>query len=566
MRSHRRLAPLALLSALTLTSACTKPDKDEPAATQPAGKEDARAKPGSTPTPAAPLPAVSTPTVDSRPVADTGAVVATVHVPSGTAMTDLAAALDNLKPGTSALLKLQAPSVLGQAMGMDLAGAKLGGPLSLVVLDPVAYPKPFALLVEVEDLAVLTEGAKTSGNELRSRDGLALIGSADVVAAAESFAFAGFTQALDHTEIVIYPRPLLIAMRPKIDEAIAQMNASLSASPTGPNAAKFIDIYLKGMTSMAEQTDRMVISVAPSQTSTDLFMRMYPTKGSMLESFTQAQVPGDHTLITKLPAGNEPPALMSGTMRAGGARDALMAWAVEFMRSMYQSELSDEEWARILSLWVDTFDGRFTSSIEINLGDLSGQGGKGAGIRMTGLLGSTDPNAMRVAWREMIAGMSKVGGGASEIMGMRFTMSVQPDALEHDGVPVDLFRTSVDVSQLPPEQQAALTAAGSTDQAMHFAAFDQFGAMATADPEGANIRALIDSSRGKGTAYQPSPAIQAAIDSSVQSGESLVYYIDFAKLMASAPTPLPADMPFTAIVMGMGRQGEALSTRVSLRK
>jgi hypothetical protein len=323
---------------------------------------------------------------------------------------------------------------------------------------------------------------------------------------------------------------------------------------------------LKGMTTMAEQTDRMVISVGASQTSTDLFMRMYPTKGSTLESFTQAQVAGDHTLITKLPAGNEPPALMSGTMRAGGARDALMAWAVEFMRSMYQSELSDEEWARILSLWVDTFDGRFTSSIEMDIGGLTGQGGKGAGIRMTGLLGSTDPNAMRVAWREMIAGMSKVGGGASELMGMRFTMSVQPDALEHDGVPVDLFRTSVDVSQLPPEQQAVLTAAGSTDQAMHFAAFDQFGAMATADPEGANIRALIDSSRGKGTTYQPSPAVQAAIDSSVKNGESLVYYIDFVKLMASAPTPLPADVPFTAIVMGMGRQGDALSTRLSLLK
>jgi hypothetical protein len=151
-------------------------------------------------------------------------------------------------------------------------------------------------------------------------------------------------------------------------------------------------------------------------------------------------------------------------------------------------------------------------------------------------------------------------------MGMRFTTTVQADAHEHDGVPVDLFRSTVDISQLPAEQQALMKAAGSADQAMHFAAFDQYGAMATADPEGANIRTLIDASRGKGAAYQPSPAIQAAIDGSVQNGESLVYYIDFAKLMASSPTPMPADMPFTAIVMGMGRHGEALSTRVSLRK
>lgn len=558
MRPYRRLAPLALLSALTLTSACTKPDKEEPAASQPAGTDTSPAEPK----PAAPLPTVAVPTTDSRPVADTGAVLASVHVPSGTAMTDLAAAVDNLKPGTSAFLKLQAPSALGQAMGMDLAGAKLGGPLSLVVLDPVAHPKPFALLVEVENLDVLTDNAKTGGNELRSRDGWALIGPADVVAAAESFAFTNLTQALDHSEIVIYPRPLLTAMRPAIDEAIAKMNEELSKSASGPSAAKFIHIYLEGLTTMAEQTDRIVISVAPSQTSTDLFMRMYPSKGSALEAFTQAQVPGDHTLLTKLPGGAEPPALMSGTMRAGGARDALMGWAVEFMRSIYQSERSSEEWTRLLGLWLDTVDGRFTTTIDIDFGGLAG--GQGGGMRMSGLLGATNPDAMRAAWREMMAAMVTVDGASSEVMGMRFTMSTQLDALEHDGVPVDLFRTIVDLSQLPPEQQAAAKAMGSGDQSIYFAAFDQFGALASADPDGTNMRGLIDASRGKAAAYQPSAAVQSAIDTSVKNGESLVYYIDFAKMMASSPVPVPADMPFKAIVMGLGRQGEALSTRVSL--
>jgi hypothetical protein len=565
MRTHRRrLAPLALLSALTLTAACTTPDKEEPAATQPTGSSTDKPAPK----PAEPLPTVAQPTTDSRPAANTGAVVASVHVPSGTAMTDLAAALDNLKPGTSSLLKLQAPTLLTQVTGADLGGAQLGGPISLVVLDPVAYPKPFALLVVVENLDVLTENAKNSGNEIRHRDGKALIGSADVVAAAESFAFDNLTQALDHSEIVIYPGPLLEALKPKIDEAIAQMNAQLSASPAGPNAAKFIDIYIKGLTAMAEQTDRFVISVGASTTSTDLFMRMYPTKGSALESFAQAQTPGDHSLLAKLPSGFEPPALMSGSMRAGEARDELMAWAVEFMRSMYQSELSVEEWSKVLGTWVDTFNGNFAVAIEINLGGLAGVAGQGqaAGLRMSGLLGSTDPTAMRTAWREMIAGMTKVGGGTSEMMGMRFTMSMQADALTHDDVPVDLFRSTVDVSALPPEQQAALKLAGSTDQAIHFAAFDQFGAMASADADGANIKGLIDSARGKGTTYQPSAPIQAAIDASVRNAESLVYYIDFNKMMASGPVPLPADMPFTAVVMGMGKTGEALSLRVSLLK
>jgi hypothetical protein len=476
-------------------------------------------------------------------------------------MTDLAAALDNLKPGTSSLLALQAPTALTQALGMDLAGANLKGPISMVVLDPITYPKPFALMVDVENLDVLTENAKNSNTELRHKDGKALLGPADVVAAAEPFAFANLVQPLDHSEIVIYPQPLLAALRPKIDEGIAAMQATLAASPGGPGMAKFFDVYFKGLYSMAEQTDRIVISVGASTATTDAYIRMYPTKGSTLDSFVQAQVPGNHSLVAKLPAGFEPPALMSGTMRAGGARDALMAWMVEFMRSMYQSELSAEDWTKMLSAWLDTFDGNFSIAVEMGLG-----GKQPPGVSMTGLMGSTDAAGMRQAWRDMIAGMTKSGGGGTEIMGMRFSMSMQQDVFEHDGVPVDLFRTTVDLGSLPPEQQAILKAAGSTDQSLHFAAFDQVGAMASAVDDGANMRGLIDSARGKGAAYTPSASIQAAIDSSVKNGESLIYYIDFKSLMAGVPTPTPVDMPFAAVAMGMGKQGDALSMRISLIK
>ena len=562
MRPHRRLAPLALLSALTLTHACTQPEKkEEPAKTQPSGgdsKTTTTAEPTNVKAPE-PLPTTSTPTTDSRPVADIGAVVATVQVPTGTAMTDLAAAVDNMKPGASALLKMQAPSALSQMLGMDLAGAKLSGSISLVIVDPIAHPKPFALLVEVENLDVLTENAKNSNTEIRSKDGKALLGPADVVAAAESFAFANLGAPLDHSEIVIYPKPLMVALRPKIDEGLAAMKTQLDAMPGGANMAQFFDVYLKGLMAMTDQTDRVVISLAASTSSTDLYFRMYPTKGTSLEAFTQAQTPGDHSLLAKLPSGFQPPALMSGTMRAGAARDALMGWMVEFMRSMYRSDLSTEEWAKVLTTWLDTFDGNFSVAIEMGLG------GTKPGMRMTGLMGSTDAAAMRTAWREMIVGMTK-SGGTMEMLGMKVSMTHQPDALEHDGVAVDLFTSKIDASGMPPEQQAALAAAGSGDQSIHFAAFDQFGAMATAEDDGAPMKALIDAARGKGSTYQPSATIQAALDSSKQHGESLVYYIDFKSLMASMPTPTPIEMPFTAVVMGLGKAGEGLSMRISLLK
>lgn len=559
MRSHRRLALLALSSALILNNACTNSEPDKPAEDKPAPTESKTSTP-STPAVKPPLPATSQPTTDSPSVPEIGAVVGTVHIPTGTAMHDLAAALDNLKAGTSSLLALQAPGALSQVLGMDLAGANLKGPISLVILDPVAHPKPFALLLEVENLDVLTENAKNSNTELRHKDGKALLGPADVVAAAESFAFTNLAQPLDHSEIVIYPRPLLTAMKPKLDEGIAQMNLALASSGGGVNMAKFLEVYIKGLTSMAEQTDRIVISLSASAASTDVYMRMYPTKGSGLESFTLAQVPGDHSLLAKLPGGFEPPALMSGSMQAGGARDALIAWMVEFMRSMYQSELSGEEWTKMLTTWLDTFDGKF--SVAINMGG----GSKPMAVEVNGLMGATDAAAMRSAWRDMIAAMSKGNGGTTEMMGMRMTMTSTPDALEHDGVAVDLFNTKIDISQMPPEQQAILAAAGSTDQSMHFATFDQFGAMASAAGDGAQMRALIDAARGKGSTYQPSPKIAGALDSSVKIGESLLYYIDFKALTASMPTPTPVEMPFAAVVMGMGKHGDALGLRISLVK
>lgn len=556
MRPHRRLAPLALLSALTLTNACTKPDeKDTSAKTQPA--DSIATKSTNTPT-NTPLPTTSTPPVDSAPVGDIGAVVATVHVPSGTAMTDLAAALDNLKPGTSALLKLQAPALLNQAVGMDLAGANLSGSISLIVVDPVAHTKPFALLVEVENLDTLTQNAKSSNTEIRSKDGKALLGSADVVAAAESFAFQNLGKPLDHSEIVIYPEPLLAALRPKIDEGIAGVKQQLAKIPNGGNMGQFFDVYLRGLMAMAEQTDRVAISVGASSASTDLYMRMYPTKGSNLEAFTAAQVPGDHSLLAKLPAGFEPPALMSGSMHAGGARDALLGWMVEFMASIYQTGMSPEEWNKLLTTWLDTVDGNFAVAIELGLG------GPNPGMRMSGLLGSSDAAGTRAAWREMIAAMSKIG--TTEMMGMSITMTHQADALEHDGVAVDLFTSTIDIANLPPEQKAALELTGGGKQAIHFAAFDQVGAMATAKDDGATIKALIDAARGKGSTYTPSASIQAVLDSSKQNNESLIYYIDFKALMSSLPTPAPVELPFAAIVMSLGKQGEALSTRISLRK
>lgn len=558
MRSRpRRLAPLALFGALTLASACNKDSAEKPSAdAAPTPAKQAESKP-TAPAAPAPLSAVTAPTTDSAPIASAEGVIATIQIPTGTAMTDLAAVIDNLKPGASALLKLQAPAMIGEALGVQLSGAKLDGPLSAVVLDPRTHTKPIALLVQVEDAAKLSTAVQGGNLTMIERDGFAVIGAADVIDEVGEFALSNLVKAPDHSEIVIYPKTALALFRGDLEAGIAQFNATMAASPAGPSAAKFMELYFGAMISMVEQTDRVVVSVGASQASSDVFLRLYPTANTTLAAFTVAQSPADHALLAKLPGGDEPPALLSGKMVAGDARDELIGWSVEFMASIYNTSLTAEQWQTVMGAWLDTFDGRFATAVDMDMAKPA--------FAMRGLLGSTDSETMRKTWRELAKAMTNTSGSAGEMMGMRFDMSFTESALEVDDVPVDLFRTTIDASAMPAEQQAIMQAAGTTDQAMHFATFDGYAVMASAEDEGSSVRAAIEAARGKAPSFQPSPDLTAALESSKQNGESLIYYINFAKFLPPG-SPQPADLPFGAVVMGMGKHGDALSMRVSLHK
>jgi hypothetical protein len=556
---RRRLASTALLSALTLTSACTK-KTDEPAASDsapdPAPADDAEPAPAPTP---APVPDVAQPPADSAsaPIGDLGEVVATLQVPTGTAVSDLSAAIDTVKPGASGLVRLQLPQLLGQAVGVDLGGANLSAPISILAVNPSAHNQPLALLVEVDDLDTLKTNVDKAGRELREREGVALIGTADVVAATEAFAFANLRKQPSHTELVIYPKTLLAAFKPQIDQSLAQLSQTFSSTGT-PGMGKFIGLYVETLVNMAEQTERVVVSVSPSTSSVDLFMRLYPKPGSTLAAFTAAQVPGDHSLLTKLPATKAPPAVLSGSLNAGAAKDRIVAWSIEFMASIYGTEFEAQAWTELFDRWLTTLDGRFAMAIEMDFANP-----QAPDMDMWGLMGSTDAETMRAAWREMATAMGKLSANSPAIMGMGMDLSFKEGAAEHDGVSADLFETKLDLSQLPPAQRQAMEATGNASQAMYFAAYDQFGAMASADPDAAALRALIDSSRGKAQALEPDAELKATLAASQAMGESLIYYFDIGSII---PPEAKGEIPFESMAMGMGKHGEALSMRFSMRK
>lgn len=555
-RSRFRFASLALLGALTFSPACNKGGDDSgKAADKPADKKSTEPTEQQPPKVTAPSAPVANPT-DSPAVAEAGEVVATVQIPTGVKMSDIAAVIDSMQPGASMMLAMQLPAALEKAAGFDLGkNAKLDAAMSFVIVDPASHPEPLALLVEAKDAAALSEAAKAAGHGVEQRGDTLLIGPADVVSAAKDFAFTNLTKYPDHTEIIVYPQRLLKSYADAIDSGIAEVGTLLAAQG-GENMTQMLQSYFKGLVSVAGQTERVVVSVTSTPASADLIMRFYPVANSQLASFIGAQAPTDYALLGKLPSGGGM-MLMAGDFRAGPVRDALVEWSAGIMGPMYGG-MSADEWNTMLKPWLDNLDGRFAMSMNMTL-DPS----KGAQMQMQGLMGVSDSVALLAGWREMLSKMSS--GPAVEMMGMKISSKHETKVLEHDGVEVDLYSSTIDTSALPPDQAAAIEKAGTGNTSMHLAAFDNYAVMSTADADGQAVRAVIDAARGKGTNLELSPTLTSVIDASKQRGDSWLMYFDLAAVAANAPTP-PPQLPFKGMSMAAGKYETGLGVRVALYK
>jgi hypothetical protein len=557
-----RFTPFALLGALTFAPACKgdDPGKD---ASKDAGKdagEDPKPEgqtPGTPPVVAPPAGPTSNP-VDSPVVVERGEVVATVQFPSGTKMSDVAAAIDAIQPGASMMLGMQIPAALKGAVGFEVdKTAKLDAPISVLLLDPSSHPEPVALLLTPKDEAGLSAAAKGAGHEVELRNGLALIGPAGVVTAAKEFAFGHLSQYPDHTEIIVYPQRLLSSYAGSIDGALAGIGAAMAGLDGGNEAmTQMLRSYAEAGIALAKQTDRIVMSVGSSPAGADLITRIYPIPGTTLASFIEAQIASDHALLAKLPSGGGN-MVMTGDMRAGPARDAFVDFTVGVMAPMYGG-MPAEEWVALMTPWLDALDGRFAMSMRMDVAP-----GAPPAMAMTALMGVDDSAKLLGSWRAMLSKMAT--GPGLEMMGMKITGRHEQNVLEHDGVEVDLYASNIDTSGMPADQAAAMAAAQSSNQAMHLAAFDNLAVMATADDGGKSIKATIDSARGKGETMTPSPSLAAALAAGKTRGDSMLMFFDISQLAENAGTPAP-QTPFSAIGFSVGKFEGALSVRVSLLK
>lgn len=379
-----------------------------------------------------------------------------------------------------------------------------------------------------------------------------------MVAAAESYAFDHLASYPDHTEIVVYPASMVGVLGPQIDELLDTMDAAMATQGGGQDAAgqEMMRMYAKALVGAIGQTQRAVFSLSQGQSSIDLHAHLYPVADSTLAAFTSAQVPADHALLQKLPATVPQTMVMSGEMRAGAARDVLLAFSLETMGSMYGGETTTQEWLAIIDAWLATVDGEFAAAVEFNFAGKPDT----PGMRMQSLFGVTDASAMFSAWRAMLETMVQAPAGADRgpVMGMNVDLSYDRDVLVHEGVSVDRYTTKIDLESMPEAQREAIERMGTAEQSMHLSAFDSFGALVSAGDDHQAMTGLIDAARGKAPTFQPAPGLSTSLATSTARGESFLFYID-----VSAVAPPDAKIPFANVTMAMGKHENALTLRLS---
>lgn len=265
----------------------------------------------------------------SRPISQPGDVVATVQLPTGAKMESLAKAIDNIQPGTSEMLVSGFPVGIAQLTGMDLSGADLNAPISMVVLSPKKYEKPVALLVTASDLSALEKSAKSVGMTVESKNGLALIGEAAVVAASQEAAFGSLAKPGSEMVIRVYPATLMSAYKDDLHKGISSAVEMMAQQQGGPGLKPIMMAYEDMILAIGEQTEVMEIRVGSGDGASDLLFRMQPRAGTTMAALASAQVASKHELLAKLPADASGSILFSGDMRAGAARTPMIDFSMK---------------------------------------------------------------------------------------------------------------------------------------------------------------------------------------------------------------------------------------------
>lgn len=480
-------------------------------------------------------------------------LLASVAIGPASTLRNFAAYVDAVKPGASVALN---DAIVRQGLAQAVGASSLDGldPASwsyLLVGSVDAAQPAMALLGKVRDGKKLAESA--AGVQVMSKGGWAVVGPKPLVERLGAYALATLAaqRAPSAFTATVYLPHLMTRFKDQIDGMRRSILTGL-AQPAAGQMADFVNAYVDGLLSLANDTDKVVVTLEATAALASLDFALVPHANSRFAKFVAMQRPSNYALLDRLP--DMPAAvLFGGHLELGPYRERML----ELMATIYSRAATKELIAAMESL------------IKVMTGEVAvvARFGGGAGMAFTQVFGVTDSAAADKAFAAML-GLFKTGQ-TFETMGIAMTIKSNPGTVPHDGVALRSYETGYDFSKVPEANRKAMEAlypAGST--AVHLGTFDRLALVAFGPDSLAEARRGIDAARGKAPRFAAPQIVGQLLASSRARKDSIAMMMDigalFAGIAAAAGGPPRASAEVQPMVMSLGCADHNAHIRIGL--
>jgi hypothetical protein len=485
-------------------------------------------------------------------------LLATVAIGPASMFRNFAAYADAVKPGSGVALN---DAIVRQGLASAVGASSLDGldptGWSYLLVGSVDTTPAMALAGKVRDAKKLADSA--SAAHVMSKGGWAVIGPKPLVERIGPHALATLPsqRAPGTLTATVYVPHVMARFKDQIEAARSSMLAGM-AQPALGQLAEVMKAYVDGLLSLANDTEKAVITVEATPALASLDLALVPRTSSRLAKFVALQRPSNYALFDRLP--DMPAAMLfGGHFELGPYRERML----EMMATIYSRTATKDLIAAMESL-IKVMTGEVAVAARFS----PGPGAPGPGMAFTQVFGVTDTAAADKAFAAMLALFKN--GQTVDTLGISTTIKANPGTVAHSGVALRSYETSYDFAKVPEADRKAmeqLYPRGAT--AVHLGAFDRLGIIAFGPDSLSEARRAIDAARGKAPRFAAPQIVGQLLASSRARKDSIAVMIDVGSLItgiaaAAAGGPPKAPAGAAPIVVSLGCADHNAHIRIAL--
>jgi hypothetical protein len=457
---------------------------------------------------------------EAKPADPPAELMVSVALGQPSALKNLQAFADAIKPGTGAMMSEQVVrQQLAQVAGVpSLDGLDSSAGIYVLVIDASSGPA-FAVVGKVASDKTLT--ASTGPDHSVLKGGWAVIGGKPQIDRVAPWALSVLpAQAAPRSPTATVFVPQVIARyKTQLTQFRTMMLAGMASSASASSTmTQFMTSYIDGLASVGSDSDQLIATLDVAADSAALDLALVPHAKSRLAAFVATQKPSDYALLDKLPAGASAMTL-AGHLELGPYHDGMMA-----AMTMFFDPTSSKDLLAVFEQLRKVATGELAAGLDFT---------PGTGMQMVQLYGTTDTAAATTAIGKL---MDVLKVGHTNVLGnVSTTVKADPTPQSYDGVTLRGYTTTYDLSKAPQAQRDMNNkiAPGGVQRSLA-AAFDNVLMLIAAPDPIAQAKQGIDAERGKPSAARFVASKQAAAQLAAARArkDSFVALVDIGRFMA----------------------------------